>query len=219
MERTITVRGTGRLSVRPDQISVSLTVRKQDKDYETAMLESARLLDNLRGAICGVGFGRDDLKTVSFNVNTEYEGLRDPDGNYRQVFAGYVCHHQLMIEFPYDTDKLARVLGAVSICIAEPELNVSFTVKDREALTEELLKNAAENARLRAETLAKASDEELGRLVSISYNWKENNFVSPTFFGGEMKMLRAEAENAGRIDITAQDIDVSENAVFVWEIK
>ncbi len=218
MERTITVRGTGKLSVRPDQISVSLNIRKKDKVYETAMTESARLLENLRSAIEDAGFKREDLKTQSFNVGTEYESRREQNGTFRQVFVGYVCDHQLMIEFPFDTARLGKVLSAISVCVAEPELNVSFNIKDREALTDQLLKNAADNARMRAMTLAAAAGVELGDLISVNYNWKENNFTSPTFYGGSMKMLRANAAADCDMQIEAQDIDVSENAVFVWEI-
>lgn len=217
MERTITVRGTGKLSVKPDQISVSLYIRKQDKDYENAMAESARLLENLRSALADAGFKREDLKTVSFNVRTEYESQRDKNGTYHQVFVGYVCEHQLQLDFPFDTARLSRALGAVSVCLAEPELHVSFNIKDKEALTDALLKNAADNARMRARALADASGVELGELISISYNWKENNFTSPTNYGGSMKMLRAEAAGMD-MAIEAQDIDVSENAVFIWEI-
>ncbi|MBO4849231.1 MAG: SIMPL domain-containing protein, partial [Clostridia bacterium] len=61
MERTITVRGTGKLSLAPDLITIMLTIRKKDKDYETAMRGSAQLQEALRSALSEVGFGRDDL--------------------------------------------------------------------------------------------------------------------------------------------------------------
>ena len=40
-------------------------------------------------------------------------------------------HHGLKLEFDFDSQRLSKVLGAIAVCIAEPELNVQFTVKDK----------------------------------------------------------------------------------------
>lgn len=219
MEKTITVRGTGKLSVSPDLITVGLTVRKQDKDYSEAMIGLSKLVDALREGISGIGFEPKELKTSSFNVRTEYESVRDQNGVYRQVFAGYVCEHQLKLDFDFDTDKLSEVLTSISRCIAEPELYVSFSVKDKDAVSDRLLASAAKNAKKRAKLLAEASGAELGELLSITYDWHELSFVSPTRYNGAMMKTRAMAEDcAVGGGIEPESIDLSDSAVFVWEI-
>lgn len=221
MERTITVRGTGKLSLAPDLITVTLTVRKKDKVYETAMTESARLQDELRGAIAAIGFDREDLKTVSFDVRTEYESMRDQNGQYRQVFAGYVCEHQLKLEFDFNTERLSEVLTAVSRCVAEPELYISFSIKDKEKASDALLASAAKNARAKAELLAEASGVELGVLLSVVYDWMDISFVSPTrYAAGAPKMRGAmEAECSMDMGITPENVSLSDSATFIWEIE
>ena len=222
MERTITVRGTGKLSLAPDLITVTLTVHKKDKVYETAMTESARLQDELRSAIAAIGFSREDLKTVSFDVRTEYESMRDQNGQYRQVFAGYVCEHQLKLEFDFDTQRLSEVLTAVSRCVAEPELYISFSIKDKEKASDELLASAAKNARAKAELLAEASGVELGVLLSVVYDWMDISFVSPTRYTNGMTKMRggAEAECCSMdMGITPENVSLSDSATFIWEIE
>ena len=222
MERTITVRGTGKLSLAPDLITVTLTVHKKDKVYETAMTESARLQDELRSAIAAIGFSREDLKTVSFDVRTEYESMRDQNGQYRQVFAGYVCEHQLKLEFDFDTQRLSEVLTDVSRCVAEPELYISFSIQDKEKASDELLASAAKNARAKAELLAEASGVELGVLLSVVYDWMDISFVSPTRYTNGMTKMRGgtEAECCSMdMGITPENVSLSDSATFIWEIE
>lgn len=220
MERTVTVRGTGKLSVKPDLITVSLTLTNKSKDYSEALAGADKQLISLRGEIVRAGFEEDSLKTASFDVRTEYASVRGSDGMYREEFAGYVCEHGMRLDFPFDTEKLAKVLGAVSRSVAEPRLYISFSVKDKDAVSDKLLASAAKNARTRARLLAEASGAELGELVSITYDWRDLNFTSPTVYGRNMMKAACEAEDcgAGFSGVTPQDIDLSDSAVFVWEL-
>lgn len=73
MNRTITIKGIGKLSLKPDQVVVSLTLKAIDKNYDKAMDTAAKHLEQLRGALVGIDFAKDNLKTTNFNVGTEYE--------------------------------------------------------------------------------------------------------------------------------------------------
>ena len=217
-DRTITVRGTGRLQVKPDLTVINLNLITKNKDYSAAMEEASKLQDALRKTLEELGFKKDALTTSSFNVNTEYESVRNREGGYHQVFAGYVCYHSMRLEFPFDPKKLSEVLSAISDCIADPELNVQFTVKDKEPLVEQLLRNAAENALSRAKLLAECTGVELKELITVDYSFANREFVSPTNFVGGVKQMMRGGANAVEMDIEAQNIDVSESVTFVWRI-
>ena len=218
MNRTITVKGIGRLKLRPDQTVVSLSLKTTDRLYDRAMGQAAEQLEQLRTALTAVGFSKEELKTTDLQVGTEYESERDKNGSYRQIFAGYCVRHRMKLEFPLDTAYLARVLGAIAACIAEPELEVRFTVKDSEAAGAALLESACANARARAELLARASGVSLARLLSIDYSWGELHLYSPTRYETEDScMVKACAAPTG-IAIEPDDIDVSDTVTFVWEL-
>ena len=87
MSRSITVKGIGKLSLKPDQTVISLTLRSFDKVYDKAMDDAAEHLERLREAFVGVGFAKDDLKTKDFNVGTEYESRQDKNGRNNRVFV------------------------------------------------------------------------------------------------------------------------------------
>lgn len=219
MNRTITIKGIGKLSLKPDQTVVSLMLKTVRVDYDKAMDEAAKHLEQLRSAIAEIGFTKDDLKTTSFDVRTEYENERDEKGNYKQIFVGYRVTHGLKLEFDFDSQRLSKVLGAIAVCIAEPELNVQFTVKDKEAVDAALLESACANAKVKAEILTKASGVTLGELVSIDYNWGELHLFSQTQYDMEDACMRMASAAPTSIEIEPDDIDVSDSVTFVWEIR
>ncbi|MCQ2427670.1 MAG: SIMPL domain-containing protein [Clostridia bacterium] len=215
--RTLKVTGTGRLSIEPDLIVITVGINSVDPDYEKAMETSGAKLNSLKTALAGVGFGEKALKTADFRVDTENESICDENGRYRTVFAGYRVYHGLRLEFDFDSERLAAALSAIAGCMSEPNLGISFTVKDREGVYETLLENAARNARRKAEVLAEASGVVLGALVGIEYNRSDIPLVSPSTFGMADNCLKRSM--AAGIEINPDDIKVSDSAVFVWEIS
>ncbi len=218
MPRTITTRGIAKLSLSPDLTVVSLSLRSTDKKYDAAMEKAGKQLKKLTDALKAVGFEETDIKTTNFNVNTEYESVPDEKGRYKQVFKGFGCYQNLKVEFPFDSGYLADVLSAIAESVSEPELNVQFTVKDKSKAGKELLKKAAEDAREKAEVLAEASGARLGTLLSIDYNLAEHNFRSPTVYTMEESCMKM-ARSCDAINITPDDIIISDSVTFVWELN
>lgn len=168
--RTITVKGTGNVSARPDYIILSLNIEANSKNYDLAMSEAAERIEKLQGVAVRVGYRKEDLKTTSFDVQTRYENVKDRQGNYKREFAGYACSYRLKLAFDFDSKQLAKVISAIADCGAQPELSIAFTVKNPARVSEELLINATENARAKAEILCKASGSTLVQLLNIDYN-------------------------------------------------
>jgi len=217
-QRTITVRGTGKLNLKPDLIILSLSLGSTDKNYEKAVNKSAEALGKLKNALAGAGFDKDELKTSHFGIDTEYEGYTDKNGQYRNRFKGYRVTHSFKLEFDFDSRRLSDSIGAIASSVAEPELSIRFSVKDKDAAASALLENAAVNAKNKAEILAKASGVSLGELVSIDYNFSSLDPVSPTVYGMDRNCMKMSCA-AESIDITPEDIDLTDSASFVWEIK
>ncbi len=219
MERTITVKGVGSVSAKPDYIVLSFSIEGKDKDYEKAMERAARKLDLLEAAAERVGFEKGALKTVSFSVNTQYENVKDAEGIFQRVFAGYDCVYRMKLSFDHDGKRLAAVLTAIADSGADPELNISFTVKDPAKVSEELLESASANARKKAEALCRASGVELGQLVSIDYDWGKLNIVSPTRYELGDSIMPLMAKSCRSPEIEPDDIDLHDTATFVWKIE
>ena len=214
--RTITVKGIGAVSVKPDLIVLRLSMETAEYEYDAAMKAAAEKIDFLNKALEAAGFEKKSAKTADFRVRADYDRLNDGKGNYTSVFMGYKCRHELKIEFDFDTKRLAKALSEISECIAKPEISIDFTVKDSSAVGGELLKAAAKNAREKAEILCAASGAKLGELLSIDYNWGELHLYSATDYDVEDKcMMLGEADD---MDIEPEEIKARDTATFAWEI-
>lgn len=211
--RAITVKGVGTASAKPDLVVLSITLQSCDIEYRNAMDTAAERIEELNTALGSIGFEKDALKTTNFNVSTDYEHIKDRDGNYKMVFNGYKIIHT----FDFDMERLAQALSAISGCLSNPQLSISFTVKDKTAINEEMLRSAAANSRKTAEILCNASGGELGTLMSIDYNWDELNIYSTTRYDCCDEAISPMMSKS--IDIEPEDIKVSDTVTFMWEIK
>lgn len=214
--RTITVKGIGAVSVKPDLIVLRLSMETAEYEYDAAMKAAAEKIDFLNKALEAAGFEKKSAKTADFRVRADYDRLNDGKGNYTSVFMGYKCRHELKIEFDFDTKRLAKALSEISKCIAKPEISIDFTVKDSSAVGGELLKAAVKNAREKAEILCAASGAKLGELLSIDYNRVELHLYSATDYDVEGKCMMLGA--ADDMDIEPEEIKARDTATFEWEI-
>ena len=115
-----------------------------------------------------------------------------------------------------------RSAGAISGCKSHPQISIAFTVKEPNAIKEELLRHAADNAKQKAEILCAASGVKLGTLLNIDYNWTDINIHSNTRYmlaekrrGVAVPAMLADTRS---IDIEPEDIHLNDSATFIWEI-
>lgn len=215
--KTITVKGSGKVSVAPDLITVSMNLETRGREYGATVAEASGKLDLLYATLREVGLEKEEVKTSDFQVRTRFENVRTEEG-CKNVFAGYSCVHRLTVGFALDTGRLAAVLSAVAACPVHPEFSVRFSVKDTDAVRRRLLKTVAENAREKAGTLCAASGVELGDLLSIDYAFDDGALLSPTGYGIEGRMM-AKAAVLAAPDVTPEDIEIDDSATFVFEIR
>ena len=219
--RTIRVTGKGAIKLRPDTTRITLSLEGTSPQYGEALRKSAEGTEQLRDLLAGFGFGRGELKTLSFSVDTEYEGYED-QGVFKQRFVGYRFRRSLKVEFASDNDRLGKILYALANCPARPEFRISYTVKDPEAAKNTLLGRAVADAREKAAVLSGAAGVALKDIQSIDYSWGEADLeVRPMnralLADGRMAAMKAGAESY-RMDIEPEDIEVADTVTVLWEI-
>ena len=217
MTRELVVKGIGNASAAADLIALNMNLEVREVDYEGTMRRSVMLLDELRAAMVSVGHDGKALITTRFNIDTVYKGYQKND-SYRQRFIGYVCNHSLKLEFDLDMSTLSATLGTIAECEAKPNFDIKFSVKDRNAVSAQLLESAVENAKWKAAVLANAAGVRLGAIQRIDYNWSELQLYSQTNYRSCYPMVVCEESKAYSLDIETEDIDVSDTATVVWAI-
>ena len=167
--RTIRVTGKGQIKVKPDMTRITITLEGMYPDYTETLRHSSEDTDSLKDVLAAFGFERTDLKTLIFNVDTEYESYKD-HGAYKQRFVGYRFRHLLKVEFDSDNERLGKILYALGNCDLHPEFRISYTVKDPEAAKNELLGKAVKDAKEKAAVITAAAGVTLKDIQSIDYS-------------------------------------------------
>lgn len=217
-QHVLTVKGKGRESFKPDQVTIRFTLSSKSADYGALTLADKEKLEELTFALTQVGFDKSEIKTASFNITTEYENFQDGEHGWKRRFTGYSLDRGLSLSFDFRADLLNSAVSAVSSCKkADPSFSITFDVRDKASASDGLLKKATEDAFRRAEATAKAAGIVLGRIESISCTENEPSFSSPTVFAraaGSAEMYRG----TSGFDITPEDVVSEESVTVVWEI-
>ncbi|MBQ1690930.1 MAG: SIMPL domain-containing protein [Firmicutes bacterium] len=217
--RTIRVTGKGQIKLKPDMTRIYVTLSQLSKEYGETLKGSSEATEKLKDLLEGYGFKRQDLKTLAFDVNTEYEGYEEK-GVYKQRFAGYRYRHEMKVEFDSDNELLGRILYGLANSDLNPEIRLGYTVRDREAAKNQLLSQAVRDAKDKALVLTQAAGVKLKDIVTMDYSIGEADFEARPMRNMMMAKAAVSDEAYGySMDIQPDDIQVTDTVTVVWEIE
>ena len=213
--RKIVITGIGKLSIKPDLVEITVTLQTINENYSELLREHAKKHESVKNAMQSTGLRNEDVKTADYKVNTVYEQVKVGNtSTYISKFKGYSCSQTLKIRFDFDNQRLNRAILNLSDCIAKPQFDIDFTVKDQERVADLLLADAAHNAKSRANILTQAMGARLGPIVSIDYSWNSLHIYSESRIERDSNLVMSNAD----MNIEPENVDVSDHATFVWEI-
>ncbi|MGO2119044.1 MAG: SIMPL domain-containing protein [Fusobacterium sp.] len=216
--RTLKVTGSANILVPVDTITIHITNSDTQKTYENSLNSSKTALIEFKKQLHLNGFNKKDLKTVNFNINTDYENYKDNNGNYKKRFLGYKYYHSMKLSFKLNDSKLTQVLTSLNTIKGNTEFYLDYKIEDTEKFKNELLIKAIENTKNKAKILANTSGVTLERISNIDYSFNEtNNFISP--FRGENKILGAKMSSDSLLTINPEDLKFKDTVTITWEIK
>ena len=89
MEKTIKVTGKGKVSVKLDWIRLSIKLEEVYEKYKEALQQSSKQTEQLKLCFETIGFLKEDLKTLLFHINAQYENYQDKKSIWKKKFVGY----------------------------------------------------------------------------------------------------------------------------------
>lgn len=215
MERTIRVKGKGKISVKPDTIKITIKAEGLCWNYGETIEQSTQDTRILRDALKNAGLDPKDLKTTYFSIDSKYESYRDKNDDYKEKFVGYEYEHRTYIKFENDNKILGKVLYELAHCDVKVKFDINYTVKDKEKVKNDLLEKAVKDSTTKAKVLAKASGVKLKEILNIDYSWGEIDIYSSPMDD----WMVCEAKSSYDIDIEADDIDVQDTVTITWTIE
>lgn len=169
---SISVQGTASIESRPDLLVIMISIKALDSNSaDEASDKVAIILDQLINSLQGLGISKDDIESTSYTINQKYEWTYYENGNRKErVFKGYEAINKVRVEIK-DFDKGGKVIDVAADAGALVDsINFELSKEKRNNLKIEAMGIAAKDAKLKAETIISALDEELGHVTSVNLN-------------------------------------------------
>lgn len=162
------VTGQGSVTAVPDTANISFGVTKQASTVTDAQNQTNIAIKNIQDALAKMGVTTNDIKTTSYNVNPNYTNS--------QTISGYTVTQNIDLKVE-PLSKVNQVIDTITQNGANivGQVNFGFTDSKQQQLEQEARQGAVNDAKEKANALAKAAGVVLGPIINI----QENNPQSP----------------------------------------
>lgn len=206
--RTISVNGSGQVTLSPDVAYVYVGVRSQSENVSDALTKNNDQAQAVANALKELGIDAKDIQTSSFTINPQQQ--MDPQGKVTSTIYNvdntvYVTVRDLQI--------LGKLLDVVVRSGANGINGISFDVLDKSKALSEARKLAINSAHSQADEIAQAAGVTLGPLQTM--NVFASNPPVPVFEGKG----GVAAMDASQVPVSAGQLVLRVEVSAVYEIR
>lgn len=224
---TITLSGHGEVSAVPDVANVYFTIRKEAKTAKEAQNKVAEIERKALDFLKSKNIAEKDIKTENASVYPKYDytralcpqieaggvsGTAYDCGGRKQVLTGYEASESITVKIRNvdDAGTIMQGLGAAGVSdLSGP----NFAIDDEDALKAQARKKAIDDAREKAEALAKDLGVRLGRISNFS-----ESGGYPIIYGKAM-MDSAVSSSPAPAEIPKGENTISSDVTITYEIR
>lgn len=227
-ENTISVSGTAEVNAVPDVATFSFTVKETAKVIKDAQDVISQKVSTILDGLDDAGVDEKDIKTQSYTMYPKYEWVKVksqenvaldgtvfyPGNNNKQVQTGFDVSQNVTVKLR-DFDKVPEVLELFATAGVENLNGPNFEIDEPEALQEEAREMAIDEAKEKAQRLAKDLGVKLGKIVSFN---EGSRGYSPQYYAKSANMaFDAVAEYAPELPVGENVVNA--NVTIVYTIK
>ena len=207
---TITISGEGKVTAIPDIAQVSLGVQTEKTKVEDAQKENTEKMNSLIGELKALDIKAEDIQTTNYNIYPQYDW--NESGS---KLRGYQVSQSVNVKIR-DLERVGEVLEVAGSLGANQVSGLNFTIDEPEDLRQQAREKALENAKTKADALAKVAGVKLGRLVSFNESGGDYPIVYTKGYALDESAGLGGAVPAPEIEAGSQDVIV--NVTVTYEV-
>ncbi|MBI2755216.1 MAG: SIMPL domain-containing protein [Chloroflexi bacterium] len=207
---SISVVGEGIVVVEPTIARITLGVDTFDPSLAKAQADAASRMDAVIQGIKRSGILDRDIRTISYSINPVY----DNRGDNTQTLRGYQVQNLVDVRST-DVPGLGALLDSSVGAGATRVTGIRFEADDMQRLKDQARDRAMQNARAKAEQLARAAGVAVGRPLQID----ESDPGGVTPVRAEITSAAPAAAPAARTPVQAGETQVRTTVRVVWAIQ
>lgn len=209
--QVITVSGGATVQTEPDKATVTLGVNTQADTPEDALKQNSALSDAVMKSLKADGVAEEDIQTTNVSLNKRIQDRGTP-----KEHSFYVAENQLTVIIR-DLTQVGNVIGDAVDAGANDVRGVEFGLESSTSSKSRALTQAVQNARIKAQTLAKAAGVTLGPVVRIDeQRYDVNNYQ---YRGQALMAFDAAVPAASPMPIAAGQVETSVALDVVFELE
>ena len=180
---TLSVDGQGTGTAAPDMATVTIGVTTQGKDAAKAQNDNAWVSNQIQAAVRDLGIEEKDIQTRNYSFYPNYS----TDKDHRNEVTGYTVNNSVIVVVR-DIKLTGKVIDAALSNGANEINSLDFSASDTKAVRKVSLLNAIQDARDKADIIAKGLGK---RIVGIQNVSESTGYIETRRFGGNMLMAVA----------------------------
>lgn len=212
---TISVVGEGKSKVKPDTLTINASISELGKTTKEAQTKANEKVTQIQDILEKLGVKKENIKTANLNVYPEYDR-----SDNKQKLTGYRSQQTITIELQWETyvDQGNSIIDQISAVGNVNIDNTTFDIKDKIKWLAEARQKAFDDAKAKAEQLAKMWGVTLGKPVMITDNGVSYN-PWPIYYARDMVAKWAEEIAPATPSLSPWQTEVNLTINVVYEIN
>jgi len=212
---TVSTNGEALRYVEPDKMTVSFSVETEDRSATDAQDENAEKINDITTALKAMGIKEEDIKTTYYYVNVKREShyICENDSDREDCYwtyinVGYQVQHTVSVDV-YEVDEGGDVVDTIVDEGGEVDyISLGLKKETQMEIKKDLLAEAAENAKDKAEAIAEGLGTHVTNAlyISESYDYYPSYYRSYDYGVGYAEAAYDSMETSistGTIEVTA----------------
>jgi len=226
-QSTITVSGTGDVSIKPDLAVINFSVVSNAKTVVEATTKNTKDMNAIVNVAKSLGVEDKDLQTTGYSINPQYNYVDEPVPSVqcaggmcpvaaagKRILSGYDVTQTLTVKMR-DMSKIGQIIEEATASGANQVGDLQFTIDNPEVAQADARKIAIDDAKAKAQKLASQMEVKLGRITGYS----EGGYYPMAQLNYAAKDMAAGSGTAAVPNIQTGENKVTSNVNIVYEIE
>lgn len=227
---TISVSGSGQVSIQPDRALLNIGVNTQDPSAQQAAQENANIMTGVISALGNIGINSSEIQTISYNIYQQYSYATPAqpivcgtalNGTACKIpGATYEVDNEIQVTISVSSQTAAQLGTKVGAAIdaavgagANEVYGVQFTASSSvlQQADQQALQQAVKDASAQANSIASALGVAVTGVISVT--------TSPTYFPSPVYLGTSSGTASQTPVVAPQSLTITESVQVVYAIS
>jgi uncharacterized protein YggE len=209
----VSSQGYASLKAQADEVSIYLNLQAIAQTAEDAKNQYNSISDKVINSLNALGYGKEKIELSNYNIYPNYDW-----SNGTQKITGYTANSMIIIKID-NFNKVAEIIDkTVDAGALVSAINFELSTKKQNEYKAQALKEASQDSKIKADSVASGLGKKVGRLVSVSS--QEFNYPGPiVYYAGSAEKGSVASARQAAAGISPRELEVSASVSAQYKLR